>query len=375
MGTRILHNCSLRLCKSASISLLALVVVSLCVPPKPSRALPIFARKYNVTCQACHTVPPALNANGRAFQASMFNWPGADSTVNRHAIPLSGMATFSQFDNTSQHFSTPADFRTLEIFTAGGFTLQDLRRGGYFFDYTAALNDGRAGNLDNAFLGIPIIGDNSQLMLAVGQMAPMRYQWNQLNSLTSSAPIALGGAVDAFSFGTTTPAVELDYFDNRMKGTANGNYVTVGVPFEGHLSLNSDSTSGAARGLFATAFTRRDRGSLGAFGYARNSNNLYGLAATLTPRSSTMLLAAVATGQDVFGTSRLASCEADEKLTSRVALTGRVDYIDQPYVVWQTYPVVGITYYPMSPELLRLSAELIDLKDNQTISVFARIQF
>lgn len=63
---------------------LALLVFTVAALPSPAGALPIFAHRYGLTCQACHTTVPHLNAFGRAFMGAGFRLPGAA----RGAMPL-----------------------------------------------------------------------------------------------------------------------------------------------------------------------------------------------------------------------------------------------------------------------------------------------
>lgn len=44
--------------------------------PRPARALPVFAHRYGLSCQACHTTVPHLNTFGREFQARGYRIPG-----------------------------------------------------------------------------------------------------------------------------------------------------------------------------------------------------------------------------------------------------------------------------------------------------------
>jgi hypothetical protein len=46
-----------------------------CSPPS-ALAIPAFARKYDLSCTACHTKPPRLNAFGEAFHMAGFQIPG-----------------------------------------------------------------------------------------------------------------------------------------------------------------------------------------------------------------------------------------------------------------------------------------------------------
>lgn len=41
----------------------------------PAGAIPVFAHRYGVSCQACHTVVPELNRFGQAFRDSGYRWP------------------------------------------------------------------------------------------------------------------------------------------------------------------------------------------------------------------------------------------------------------------------------------------------------------
>src|SRR5712691_11366979 len=42
-----------------------------------AQAVPAFARKFVVSCAACHTTPPRLNETGYRFRAAGFRWPEA----------------------------------------------------------------------------------------------------------------------------------------------------------------------------------------------------------------------------------------------------------------------------------------------------------
>src|SRR5437762_12178518 len=44
--------------------------------PRDARALPAFARRFNLACGACHSAVPRLNAFGEAFHENGFKPPG-----------------------------------------------------------------------------------------------------------------------------------------------------------------------------------------------------------------------------------------------------------------------------------------------------------
>jgi len=65
---------------------LSVVTVSSCllafaiVGSHNAQALPAFARRYGVSCSACHTTPPRLNETGYRFRAAGFRWPDANTS-------------------------------------------------------------------------------------------------------------------------------------------------------------------------------------------------------------------------------------------------------------------------------------------------------
>jgi hypothetical protein len=57
--------------------------------PAPAHAIPAFARKYETSCQTCHTVYPKLNPFGEAFRRRGYRFPGIDSdAVPNPPVPL-----------------------------------------------------------------------------------------------------------------------------------------------------------------------------------------------------------------------------------------------------------------------------------------------
>ncbi len=50
-------------------------LVVLVIGRSDAEAVPAFARKFGVSCAACHTTPPRLNETGYRFRAAGFRWP------------------------------------------------------------------------------------------------------------------------------------------------------------------------------------------------------------------------------------------------------------------------------------------------------------
>lgn len=62
----------------------AVLFFSVVLAAAPASALPVFAHRYALTCQACHTTVPHLNAFGHAFQRAGYRLPIAE----HGAIPV-----------------------------------------------------------------------------------------------------------------------------------------------------------------------------------------------------------------------------------------------------------------------------------------------
>jgi len=342
----------------------------------PSYALPEFSRKYEVGCAACHSVPPRLNPFGLAFQANHFNWPGGRPPAY-HAgltvLPISGIATFSRIGQPDSG-TTGTDIRALELYFSDGYSL-GTRQGGYFVDYFAATRgqDNHPGNLDNAFITLPLAGPRGQWAVTAGQFTPLMYQYDSVNSLTSALPAALNNDLDNFSFLAPAPGLRLDFFGNRGHRTADGDYLELGVPFEGQLVLNHNSKWDGPHGLYGHAFRRRGDASYGLFGYTHDHNHLEGIIATHELSNNLSVLGIGAIGRDEGGETRRLSIDANYVITPQLALTGRWEMLDgQEH---DDFPVAAVTFYPMKQSALRLTAETIQQSGNRSTTLYAYVQF
>src|SRR5215831_17436178 len=78
---------------AAVASLVALVV------PASARALPAFARRFNLACGACHSAVPRLNAFGERFHENGFKPPGTMTVplpATLHEAITQGMAVWTR---------------------------------------------------------------------------------------------------------------------------------------------------------------------------------------------------------------------------------------------------------------------------------------
>ena len=57
---------------------LVVIALSCLAMPDEAQAIPAFARKYDVNCNACHTAPPILNPYGQRFLENGYQLPGTE---------------------------------------------------------------------------------------------------------------------------------------------------------------------------------------------------------------------------------------------------------------------------------------------------------
>jgi len=197
-----------------------------------------------------------------------------------------------------------------------------------------------------------------------------------INSLTQSMPAALAGGVDAFSPTDSNPGIRLEYFNNQGGKTADGDYLSVGVPFSGHLTFNSDSRLYGPHGVFVQGFRRHGATSLGLFGYDRDGSNLEGIIGTQDLRLDLALLGVAALGHDVtLGNTRNLSLEVNYVPLAQVAVTARLEATSADGEQNMLYPVAALTYYPFRQSVIRLTGETIQQKGSRSTTVYAFVQF
>lgn len=360
---------------AATVVFLLVLVIAGQQSGTPATALPIYARRYDVTCQTCHTVAPRLNQFGMAFQANNFNWPGHPPTDREglSAIPISGIAAASTVGSPPDGEKRTVD-RHLALYASGGFSLAGRPNGGYLVRTLAATSatGARAGDLDSAFAALPVAGKRGQWALLAGQMAPMNYSWDDHNDLTDSMPMALN-APSGYSMETPMPGFRLDYFSNRGRRDPSGDYLSVGVPFGGMLALNSGGRWGHPGGAYAQAFRRQGDNTVGVFADGGNGESLAGLLASHELINHLYLWGAASTGHDAAGTLSQVSVQLTATPTPYLGLVARLE--GSRGAMDTNYPVLGATYYPGHQQTLRLQAESAQQPGSRVSTVFAFVQF
>lgn len=91
------------------------IVLLVSLLPGQAKALPVFAHRYGLTCQACHTTVPHLNAFGDAFLRSGFRLP----QPARGAVPLAVKVNLAYTSDPDPSGLPKAIVDEVELLTGG----------------------------------------------------------------------------------------------------------------------------------------------------------------------------------------------------------------------------------------------------------------
>jgi hypothetical protein len=342
----------------------------------PSQALPSYARRYQVSCETCHSVVPRLNRFGLAFQVNHFNLPAdaqptkpttlLNNSTALSKLPLSLLLSASREQVTGE--KTDTALRSVEFLVSDGVLFGE-RRGGYFVNgLAAATSEGRQGTLESAFGALQVAGKRGEWAILAGQTTGLMYQYDPFNRLTERLPEALNASVDGFALTDPLPMVRVDYFSHRGSSNPDGDYATIGVPFGGILTARPGSFLRRSQGLYAHAFRRTGPTSVGVLGYSHNSASLVTLLATHSILQKWQLMGSASTGRDEFDKPRHLSLEAEYAADAYLAVTGRWEI--GPFA---PYPVGTVTLMPGRQNLARLTLEASGQKNNRAVSLVGRI--
>lgn len=208
------------------IATAALVVLG---PFRPASAMPVFARKYQTSCQTCHIVFPKLNAHGEAFRLNGYRmpaemeeeiketpmslgseaykkmWPSMlfPSTIPGHvpiAVNIKMADVYSSSVDGTERSITRNDFQfpqEVNLFTAG--TLGD--KFGFLAELT--FEEGAGVSIERAqFTANSVCGPEHAVNFKVGMFAPdladgFQEMWlmtnNGIDTLFAYNPIGVAG--------------------------------------------------------------------------------------------------------------------------------------------------------------------------------------
>jgi hypothetical protein len=137
---------------------LTLVIIAVAaVLPRQADALPVFAHRYGLTCQACHTTVPHLNNFGMSFSRNGYRLPRAAHA----AIPIAVKVNLAYSSDADSTGLPKAIVDEVEILTGGALGA----RANYFVEQYA-VDGGRQGMTRDAWMQY---NANADTHIRVGQ--------------------------------------------------------------------------------------------------------------------------------------------------------------------------------------------------------------
>ncbi len=259
--------------------------------PQSVEAFPYFARKYDVSCQACHSVVPKLNVTGVAFRERGYR---LDRPTFK-TIPFAGGFALRFESRTSEGISD-AYLKVVKVGTGGpigsraSFLVKwhavhrDLDRFGRLVD--------RSGMFEDLLLNVDV---SESTRLTVGQFRVFN-QFDGSRQLYASVPLALMMGVEGedagdarmrelrgFAPGMRTPAVMITRGPTQGgERSIDGWYMHAALPFSGELGVASTERSRSRavleprpEGLFLETYHRQGLRTMGGAAFVDTDRQLY----------------------------------------------------------------------------------------------------
>lgn len=111
-----------------------------------AQAIPVFAHRFGVTCQTCHTTVPHLNDFGESFLANGYRWP-ANALVPRGAFPAALKVQLAYSSTPGQAGLSKAIVDEIEILSGGSIG----KHASYFIEQYV-VDGGRPGSTRDAWV-------------------------------------------------------------------------------------------------------------------------------------------------------------------------------------------------------------------------------
>ena len=202
-----------------------------------AQAIPAFARKYKLGCNACHTVYPQLNRFGRDFRDNGFRMPdeiqeflkrtppiappqGAQAAVEDFwsfipdQIPLSIQAKFH--DAINPKGAVKSDFQLEELQLQSGGTLTP--RVSYYLHHHL-VEEGGPGTLYTGWVRFNNLLGSDWLNVSVGQIElPLSFS-PEVERLSSFGYLVFDRQLGANTFNLNTPQLGVQIFGQSERGT------------------------------------------------------------------------------------------------------------------------------------------------------------
>jgi hypothetical protein len=165
-----------------------LIAVVLLFAPTSAKAVPQFARRYNLTCSACHTIVPVLNEQGYMFKRLGYHLPPAlekdqailrivDLVEKEPAWTITNNASFSvadfsyASDRTTQDGTSPSTTSSLQVGSWNAYFGGWIPDTNFFYysEFDIVMNGSTDPQLVNAHLGYAGGSARSSWYVALGR--------------------------------------------------------------------------------------------------------------------------------------------------------------------------------------------------------------
>jgi len=259
-----------------------LIVASLGLMVPEAGAIPYFARKYDVRCSQCHSLPPVLNEFGQRFVVSGYKLPELPpvATTIPVAVWFSHRAELDTTGDRAKAFPNRVELISSDSLLPWLSYFAEWRTVSYQTTSAHRLL-GRHGRFEDLFL---LFSFPRNLSLTVGQFR-MLNQVDVSRRLSLSEPLAFSagvpgspaldvrlGSLRGFSFSGRAPALRATLQTFAGGSPAEGWFHDFVLPFSGELSLPlgdeagrnaSFALEGRPKGLVYETYYRRGLSSLG----------------------------------------------------------------------------------------------------------------
>lgn len=268
--------------------------VGMLAPLRSADAIPLFARKYNVTCGMCHVSVPRLNEFGAAFLERGYQMSETWTRAQRRTVPFAVWAS-GRWDSRPR---TPAPdyvnayFNRLEVISGGKVVVPWLS---YFIEWRPVSRerraDGTVRDRSGRFEDLFVTASARSIDLTAGQFRQVsqfdvsrRLGINEPASLATGLAGPAGGSgrvvgLRSFAPSGRSPAVRVGFtnrFGNGMQWTT-----AASVPFPGEFSIPindsarieaSNELEWRRKGFFGESYVRSGSTSVGAHAFYDDSD-------------------------------------------------------------------------------------------------------
>lgn len=280
------------------IAVFCLVAAGSIAPVSTAEAIPLFARKYNVTCGKCHVSVPRLNEFGMGFLERGYQMPITWIHPQRRTVPFTLWAS-GRWDSRPR---TPAPdyvnayINRLEAISGGKIVVPWLS---YFIEWrpvnperrdNGTLRD-RSGRFEDLFVTASARSSARSLELTVGQFRQVS-QVDVSRRLGISEPVSLaaglagpaGGSgrdvsLRSFSPSGRSPAARVGFTRNFGNGIRWTTLAAVPFPGEFSIPINDSARIEASnelelrrKGFFGESYVRSGAATLGAHAFYDDSD-------------------------------------------------------------------------------------------------------